>query len=428
LPNVLHIHINPGFANRLHNELIKAGIDSNILTLTADGQSNKKITKIGRKGRLTKWIEDKIQNYLTRKNKKEFGLFTFPILGNNLVQNEKVKNADIFYLHWVLGGLMNFSGIEQIVRLGKPVVFYMHDMWYMTGGCHYNFTCEKYKSHCSECQISKMPKEKDYSFKGFERKKAIFSRYHNLYFISPSQWLYECAKQSALLKNKPIFHIPNFLDSNTFKSFDKVVAKQILNIPSTQIIIGFGAEALNSPYKGWSYLMEALADLFESQYSANITILIFGSANETEISESIPFKTISMGYLKDEYSKVLTYNAMDVFIAPSLADNLPYTIYEALSSGTPVVSFDIGGIPDLIRHKENGYLAKYKDSKDISAGIKFCLDNKIKGYRLPEFETGSIIKKHLALFEYLDSNNQAFDRQPTLDNSTTTSITDRMSS
>ncbi len=86
-----------------------------------------------------------------------------------------------------------------------------------------------------------------------------------------------------------------------------------------------------------------------------------------------------MGSLKDEYSTALVYNAADVFIAPSLADNLPYTIFEALSCGTPVVAFNTGGIPDMVQHKSNGYLARYKDAGDIVEGIKFVLSNNIKG-------------------------------------------------
>ncbi len=108
-----------------------------------------------------------------------------------------------------------------------------------------------------------------------------------------------------------------------------------------------------------------------------------------------------MGFLQDEYSTALVYNAADVFIVPSLADNLPTTVQESLSCGTPVVGFEVGGIPDMISHKKNGYLAKYKDSGDIAEGIKFCINNRIKGYRLPDFEPSVIVQKHLELFEQI---------------------------
>jgi len=106
-----------------------------------------------------------------------------------------------------------------------------------------------------------------------------------------------------------------------------------------------------------------------------------------------------MGYLQDEYSTALVYNAADVFIAPSLAEAFGYVVMEALSCGTPVVGFNVGGIPDMISHKENGYLAKYKDAEDITEGIKFCLQNKLKGYLLPAIDPALTVKKHLELFE-----------------------------
>ena len=316
---------------------------------------------------------------------------------------EEVKNADYIYIHWALGGFLNLANIEQLAKLGKPVIFFMHDMWTITGGCHHSFACEKYKSGCYNCQIFPKNKKNDLSSKGFKKKLKLYSKYNNLYFISPSKWLYDCAKQSALTKDKPIFHIPNILDNTFFKPFDKKTAKQILNLNPNEIVIAFGAISIDSPYKGWYYLIKALKILSQEQDFKNISILIFGNGFKKEIAAEIPFKTRFTGHLSDEYSTVLVYNAADVFIAPSLADNLPTTILESLSCGTPVVGFNVGGIPDMIKHKENGYLAKYKDANDISEGIKFCLENKIKGYSLPDFGQNFIMNKHFELFEHIKS-------------------------
>ena len=178
-----------------------------------------------------------------------------------------------------------------------------------------------------------------------------------------------------LTKNKPVYYIPNILDNTLFKPTDKNVAKQILNIDANETVIAFGAISVNSPYKGWAYLQKALELLKQEDTVKNISVLIFGSAYNKEIADAIPFKTRFMGYLLDEYSTALVYNAADVFIAPSLAEAFGYVVMEALSCGTPVVGFNVGGIPDMISHKENGYLAKYKDAADVSEGIKFCLQN-----------------------------------------------------
>ena len=130
-----------------------------------------------------------------------------------------------------------------------------------------------------------------------------------------------------------------------------------------------------------------------------ITVLIFGSGHSRQIADAIPFKTKFMGYLSDEHATMLVYNAADVFIAPSTAEAFGYVIMESLSCGTPVVAFEVGGVPEMIKHKENGYIAKYKDANDVCNGIKFCLQNNLKGSLQPEFYTNAIIKKHLSLFD-----------------------------
>jgi glycosyltransferase involved in cell wall biosynthesis len=391
-------------ALRLHKTFLKNGIDSNIITLRSSINDDNKIKQKSRRINLAKRLDDKVKAYLNRNTIKKFGSFSYPVFGTDVSQMEDVKNADFIYIHWVLGGFMNLSNIEQLAKLGKPLLFFMHDMWTITGGCHHSFSCEKYKSECSNCQIFPENKNNDLSAKGFKKKLQLYSKYNNLYFISPSKWLYHCAKQSALTKDKPIFHIPNVLDNNFFKPIDKKTARQILNINPDEIVIAFGAVSFVSPYKGWDYMLQALKILFEDKKFENLTVLIFGSGHNQKIADEIPFKTKFTGHLGDEYSTVLMYNAADIFVAPSLADNLPTTVLESLSCGTPVVGFDVGGIPDMISHKKNGYLAKYKSAGDISEGVKFCIENKIKGYTLPEFEEDFIMEKHLQLFNQIQQS------------------------
>lgn len=386
-------------AFRLHRAFLKSGIDSTVITLVHEINDDDKIIQKDKKSRIIAWIDTQIQGYITRNNLKQFGFFSYPILGNDVSKMTVVKNADYIYIHWALGGFLSLTNFEQLIKLGKPILFFMHDMWTITGGCHHSFSCEKYKSECYNCQVFPKDKNYDLSAREFDKKLKLYSKYNNLYYISPSKWLYNCAKESALTKDKPIFYIPNILDKSLFKPFEKKVAKQILKINPNQTVLAFGAISISSPYKGLSFLQSALKILFLEKEFEDCLIVFFGSGYKKEIADEIPFKTIFLGHLTDKYSTMLVYNAADVFISPSLADNLPTTILESLSCGTPAVAFDVGGIPDLIQHKENGYLAKYKDANDLSEGIKFCLQNKIKGYTLPDFEPATIIKKHFDLFK-----------------------------
>lgn len=392
-------------ALRLHRAFLKRNIDSTIITLRTTLNDDEKIIQKGKSATILARLDNIIKPFFVRNTLPQFGPFSYPILGSNISNMDAMQGADIIYIHWALGGFLNFSSFEQIAKLGKPVIFFMHDMWNITGGCHHSFTCEKYKSHCNDCQIFSSNKDKDLSYKEFNKKRKLYSNFTNLYFVSPSKWLYDCAKQSALTQTKPIYHIPNVLDNSFYKPLDKNNIKQIFNIPENNKVIAFGAMSIDSPFKGWPYLLEALKILAREVSFDDMTVLIFGSGYKKEIADQIPFKTIFTGHLTDEYSTILIYNAADVFIAPSLADNLPTTILESLSCGTPVVGFDIGGIPDMIRHKKNGYLAKYKDAEDLTEGIRYCLTNEIKGSGLAEFESNFIINKHVELWNQIQSKN-----------------------
>lgn len=389
-------------ALRLQKAFASVNVESGIVSLQHSIQGGSGVKYLGAWARIVSRIEDKVQTFLTRRIDKKLGSFSYPVLGNNLARLEEIKKADVIYIHWALKGLMNFGSIEQLARLKKPVVIFLHDMWNITGGCHHSFSCEKYKTEgCNICPMFPPGKKNDLSAKEFRKKLKLYSKYNNLFFVSPSRWLYDCAKESLLTKNKPVFYIPNILDDTLFKPIDKTAARLILNVDAGETVIAFGAITVNSPYKGWAYLQKALELLKQDDSLKNISVLIFGSAYNKEIADAIPFKTRFMGYLLDEYSTSLVYNAADVFIAPSLAEAFGYVVMEALSCGTPVVGFNVGGIPDMIRHKENGYLAKYKDAEDVSEGIKFCLKNKIQGYLLPEIDPTLTVKRHVEMLDQI---------------------------
>jgi glycosyltransferase involved in cell wall biosynthesis len=388
-------------ALRLHKAFLEAKIDCSVLYLKHPGTISQGVHSMGKIANKVAEIDLRLQKSIRKNVAPAYGLYSYPILGTDISKLPQIKEADFIILHWVLHGFLNIRNMERLIKLGKPVIFFMHDMWTITGGCHYSLDCSKYKTECRQCPAFVRHQGKDYALSEFEKKLKLFSAYRNVYFVSPSRWLFNCIKESALAKDKPAFHIPNVLDRTIFKPFDKRTAKQILNIPQDQTVIAFGAMSVNSPYKGWGYLKNALEILKGNTGQKNLSVLVFGSSYNDQIADSIPFEVKFMGTLKDEYSSALVYNAADVFVAPSLADNLPYTIFEALSCGTPVVAFNTGGIPDMIQHKTNGYLAKYKDAQDIADGIHFVLDNGIKGHLSEEYETSNTVRRHQQLFDQI---------------------------
>jgi glycosyltransferase involved in cell wall biosynthesis len=155
------------------------------------------------------------------------------------------------------------------------------------------------------------------------------------------------------------------------------MSRPLFSLTINKKYIGFGADSspLTNPYKGWSYLKDALNILYKDEtLKKQIEIVIFGCNYNKPTADNIPFTTHFLGKLTDEYSLVMVYNVIDVFVIPSLAENFPNTILESLSCNTPVVGFDVGGIPDTV-NSSTGYLAEYKNADDLAYGIKSVLTN-----------------------------------------------------
>ncbi len=388
------------FAIRLQREFLKRGIDSEVLALVSDVPEEDRVSGLGRKSRWTALLDHEIQMRLTRNTDPAFGGFSFPVLGTDVSGHKQIREADVIYIHWALGGFLNLQAIRNLTLLDKPLVFVLHDMWAMTGGCHHSFTCDKYRQSCAQCPIFLNRRPFDLARMEYRRKAKLYSGFDRFYFIAPSRWMLEQAAQSALLRGKPTVRIPNVLDRNLFCPLDKRVCRQLLQIDPEDTVLTFGANMVESPFKGWDYLKKSLAVFHRNHPEKNPLLLVFGAIRNKNTGD-IPFRTRFLGQLRDDRLLPVVYGASDLFIAPSLAETLSYTVFEALCCGTPVAAFRTGGIPDLVRHKENGYLAACKDPEDLARGIAFCLENACIGKAPYDFDTETSMQKHLDLIRQI---------------------------
>lgn len=304
------------------------------------------------------------------------------------------KDADIIHFHWINAGFISLKEMRKIINSEKTVVWTLHDMWAFTGGCHYSGDCSNYKSSCGNCIYLKTPSSKDLSTKIFRDKQQLYSS-GNLHIITPSKWLAGCAKQSSLLQNIPISVIPNAVSEIKINN-DRNKMRQELGLPLDKKLILFGAFNLDHERKGSSYLKEALSQISED---SDFNILVFGK--KSELFSELRLKTHFMGYSSDEEYIRKIYASADVYVNPSVEDNLPNTVLESLSVGTPVVAFNMGGMPDMIDHQKNGYLAEFKNSKQLSEGILWCVENNTNGH-LSENAVQTIRSK----FDYTVIGNQ----------------------
>ena len=213
----------------------------------------------------------------------------------------------------------------------------------------------------------------------------------NLTIITLSHWLTEQAKAS-MLSRFPIHHIPNGIDTDAYQPLDRHLCKAVLGIPQNKKVLLFGADSLKDKRKGGDLLFNALQQLPQS-LKAEVLLLTFGNGSEA-ITAKLGIPTIGLGYISSDRLKSMAYSAADLFIFPTRADNLPLVLQESMACGTPMVSFDIGGVPDLVRPMVTGYLAKPEDAKDFCNGIVELLENE----QLQQ--TMSVNCRTIALTEY----------------------------
>ena len=388
-------------AFRLHNAMLSAGMDSRYFVLDRTINDRIDIVTISTYlFYLKKIVNIILEKIITRKMRGIKGVFSSFRYGINISRENEVIQADIIYLHWI-NSFINYRGLKNILGTGKQVFWFMHDMFAITGGCHYSFDCMEYQAGCLRCSYRQGRNTFNLSKSQYKMKKKIYKQFDNLKFIAPSEWLYNCAKRSGLTRDKQIYHIPNVINKNIYRFLNVESARELYSLGYSTKIIGFGADsALTNPYKGWEYLKEALQFLSKDKTLQNMTIeiLVFGSNYSKIIIENIPFHVHFVGRLQDEYSLAMLYNCMNVFVIPSLAENFPNTILESLNCNVPVVGFNIGGIPDLV-NENTGYLAEYKNSKDLAKGISILLKKEINVYGANKSFTPEIIlDKHLKMY------------------------------
>jgi glycosyltransferase involved in cell wall biosynthesis len=332
---------------------------------------------VAKKKAFLRFVLERLYFLMYEKNKEVRFSFNPAKFGADISDNQYVIGSDIIHLHWINFGFLSLDSIIKLVETNKPIIWTLHDMWAFTGGCHHSRDCENYQKTCGNCtQFLKNSSSNDLSNQIWKEKMNVFFK-ANLTIITCSEWLGNRAKKSSLFQNKRVEAIPNPIDIEIFIPIDKIVARKKLNLDANKKYILFAAMRVDAFGKGFSYFQEALTILnkqlfVKDQKKSDIEILIFGQAQASDF-EVLPFKVNLLGQLNSQEAIVHAYNAASVFVIPSLEENLPNTIMEAMACGTPVVGFEVGGIPEMIDHLETGYLAKYKSAEDLANGIFWTL-------------------------------------------------------
>lgn len=367
---ILHINTTDGGGaakalTRLHEGLIAKNIQSKVLTLYHQTDSYKKQIYPflnGHHSLLDKakysilYRFDSIKKkQLLQNTQKNYEVFSFPFTAYDLHKHPLVKEADILHLHWV-GGFLDYKTFFE--KINKPVIWTLHDLNPFSGGFHYEEDSLNNREDFSKIENQYL----------VLKKKAISST-KNLHIVCLSQWIQKMSKNSNVFNELPHHLIPNGLNLQTFRpqneNRDKICKK--FNLPLDKKIILFVADNIHNQRKGFAYLKQALEYLKNKDF---VCLLVGKSDNK---QEEVPF--LHLDFIKNEEMLAEIYASADVYVIPSLEDNLPNTVLESLACGTPVVGFEVGGIPDMVRNEQNGFLAELKNSKDFARKIQQILEN-----------------------------------------------------
>lgn len=295
--------------------------------------------------------------------------------GTDITKTREFKEADVIHLQWVNQGMLSLGGIARILDSGKPVVWTMHDMWPATALCHLTFGCRKYTTGCTRCPL--LPGGGfmgDLAAAVWKRKERLYKKHGGIFFVTCSRWLAGEARRSRLLEGRKVTAIPNPIDIRTFCPGDRAEARRILGLPEGKRLALFVAQRVSNVNKGVSYLIEACSRLVKScpDLDGNFGVVTLGGCGD-ELAGSFDVPLYSLGYVTDVRKIVCAYRAADIFVMPSLSENLPNTIMEAMACGVPCVGFNTGGISEMIDHRKNGYVAKYRDAADLAEGMRWTL-------------------------------------------------------
>lgn len=304
-------------------------------------------------------------------------------LGRELQQRHHNGQADLIHLHWLGDGTLS---IEEIGHLPMPLVWTLHDQWAFCGAEHYTWPPQPGESVSSDERFAlgyptnSHPSHEsgpDLNRQTWQRKLRAWKR--PMHIVCPSTWLANCARRSALMHSWPISVIPSPIDLLTWAPCDQAQARALLAMPPDRPLVLFGAVGGTAdPRKGADLLIEAL-QILRPQVAGTpleqLELVVFGQSRPAQ-PPALGFPIHYSGRMHDDLSLRLLYAAADVFVIPSLQDNLPNTGLEAHACGTPVVAFRTGGLVDIVDDRITGALAEPFDPASLAAAIRWVLEDR----------------------------------------------------
>lgn len=392
---------------RLMNALRSVGVDARMLVYTRLSDSELVDKVSSRFVRGVKFCLERISVLLNNGfDREKLFKVSFANYGIDITSHPWVKEADILNLNWINQGLLSIRGIERLHRLGKPVVWTMHDMWCMTGVCHHAYECERFASECGCCPQLNSDNPNDKSHRVWKKKMHLYDN-TSITFVAVSNWLAERARQSSLLRDRRLEVIPNAFPIETFHIEPREDFPTFDPIDGRRRLI-FGAARLDDPLKGLPILIEALNIIFDErpEIAKNTGIILFGHLRDKSALDSLRFPSLNMGRVSDPKLLRQLYASSSVVISASHYETLPGTLIEGKAAGCYAVTFGRGGQSDIVTHLKDGYIAEYKDPADLARGILWALAQPPRRQQLHDdvgdrFSADAVARRYIDLYQSL---------------------------
>ena len=396
---------------RLHAGLRRASVDSQILCSLKTTDSP--YTHVLPRRRLVEGALKRVTSRLGLNDLHGIGAFA-------MKHHPAVQAADVVHIHGTHSGNLSYLALPGLARR-RRVVLTLHDMWAMTGHCAYSYDCERWRTGCGRCPYpdASPPMRRDATATEWRLKRRVYER-APLTVVTLSDWITGLARQS-LLGRHPIHQIPNGVDTHVYRPLDRARARALLGIPADRPVLMWLAARLDPHHhegrrKGADLLLAALGQLPASLRSRAFLLLV--GTNGGRVSEAAGLRALDLGFVASDHLKAIAYSAADLFLFPTRADNMPLVLLESLACGTPMVSFRVGGVPDIVRPGVTGYLAEPENAAEFAHGVARLLEDEAGGAAMrrrcrdvavTEYSMELHVQRHIDLYRLVSGDRMASD-------------------
>ena len=396
-------------STRLARALADAGHDVRMLLIdrSADADASRADVVGSHRGNNLRFLAERLE-ILLRARCRRADLFAIDIAtrGVDAAQHQWARQADVIVLGWVNQAMLSLADVRRLADLGKPVVWIMHDMWNLTGLCHYSHECSDYTADCGHCQLLR-PAGNSLATRTLRRKRQLYE-HSRIHFVAVSHWLEQCAKRSTLLRDQDVTVIPNAIDIADFTP--QLATDNPWNIPDDRCVVAVASARLDVMVKGFDLLIDTTRHIsrHNPDLAGRIHLLLCGAMHDLSLLDKIEVPYTHLGYVDDMRQ---VYSHSHILLSTARYESFGYTLLEGMASGCTPVTTAQGGQGDIVEHSRTGFIAPSVAPADIADALQHAVDAQLSRDFLHQqaearFGAPAVAQQFVSLFNKLLNDKQ----------------------